>query len=69
MKRIIKKHEVLNLVEKSLKNGSLIEKQTLFNDIIKLINRHIDINSNDKNEFINIIEVDDSYFDNELELK
>lgn len=69
MKKIIKKHDVLNLVEKSLKNGSLIEKQTLFNDIIKLINKHIDINSNDKNEFINVIEVEDSYFDNELELK
>lgn len=69
MRKIIKKHEVLNLVEKSLKNGSLIEKQTLFNDIIKLINNHIDINSNDKNEFINIIEMGDNYFDNELELK
>ena len=69
MKKIIKKHEVLNLVEKSLKNGSLIEKQTLFNDIIKLINNHIDINSDNKDEFINVIEVEDSYFDNELELK
>ena len=69
MKKIIKKHEVLNLVEKSLKNGSLIEKQTLFNDIIKLINNHIEINSNDKNEFIDVIEVEDNYFDNELELK
>ena len=69
MKKIIKKHEVLNLVEKSLKNGSLIEKQTLFNDIIKLINNHIDINSDNKDEFINVIEVEDNYFDNELELK
>lgn len=69
MRKIIKKHEVLNLVEKSLKNGSLIEKQLLFNDIIKLINNHIDINSDNKDEFINVIEVEDSYFDNELELK